>query len=125
MGTLCLIPSCPATVLSAKRPATGKASSNMRPAVAGLLPTLSYAWRCLNVSNPPVQKDRRLGKGLAALLGTPLEEDNGLSRPARPAANKPADREAAPTPRAKREEAADDSDRNAATAAPAAGDRSI
>src|SRR6056297_3006680 len=33
------------------------------------------AWRCWNVNNPTGSKDRRLGRGLAALLGTPLDED--------------------------------------------------
>lgn len=36
------------------------------------------------MSKPPVSKDRRLGKGLAALLGTPLDEQAGGDQPTTP-----------------------------------------
>ena len=52
-----------------RRPATACRSWTMRRARRVREPTSNFAWRYWNMS-----KDRRLGRGLAALLGTPLDE---------------------------------------------------
>ncbi|QEG40366.1 putative chromosome-partitioning protein ParB [Roseimaritima ulvae] len=81
------------------------------------------------MSNPTGTKDRRLGKGLAALLGTPLDEEHGSSQdqPSRPAAaEKP--RKPGPTPPAATKAPAAPTAKappESAPSDPAAGDRSV
>ncbi len=63
------------------------------------------------MSNHPVQKDRRLGKGLAALLGTPLDDDPGFGGNAsapKPAANRDPHPPGAAAPSAQKETTAAD-----------------
>lgn len=77
------------------------------------------------MSNPTGAKDRRLGKGLAALLGTPLDDEpNSLSdKPQRAAASKP--REASAS--AERAPSAEPTQAKppASPSQPAVGDRSV
>src|SRR5687768_2797056 len=61
----------------------GKVSSSTPHGVGARLPIHNFAWRCLSVTNlptPAAGKDRRLGKGLAALLGTPLDDEHGQNK---------------------------------------------
>ncbi len=77
------------------------------------------------MSNPTGTKDRRLGKGLAALLGTPLDDEptSFSDKPQRPAASKP--RETVSAPARTEPTAAAAATAPAAPSPPAAGDRSV
>src|SRR6476469_570863 len=71
---LCLARWCRGTWRWRKPPATPPACWTTLPALAGRELTSNSAWRYWSVS-----KDRRLGRGLAALLGAPLFDEQNTN----------------------------------------------